>query len=334
MKLLVDVDTGVDDALALLYLADAQRRGEVELVGAGTVGGNADIGQTTRNTLRVLELAGLDVPVAAGAARPLFAPLAAAPHVHGDDGLADTGLEPPRRRASGEHAVDQILGLSHVHAGELTVLATGPLTNLAQAFLLDPGLAGRLRRVVVMGGSLGAGNVTAVAEANVRHDPEAARAVFASGVPLTMVGLDVTRKTCLEARDLAPLEELGTERARFALHLVRHLMDAYGRLGRPRQCMLHDPLAAGVCLDPLLVITRRLHVDVETRGELTRGMTVADRRAEASPAATVDVALGVDARRFKERFLAALVRWAGESAARPLRMPRQHPLRVPVSVAA
>lgn len=310
MKLLVDLDTGVDDALAMLFLAEAHRNGGVELVGSGAVGGNVEVAQTARNTLNLWDLAGLEIPVAAGAARPLLSPLNTVPHIHGDDGLANTHLGPPRRRPTGEHAVDQILRLSREHAGDLTLLTTGPLTNPAFALLRDPQLADRLQRLVVMGGSLGSGNETPTAEANIYNDPEAARVVFSSGVRVTMVGLDVTHRTYLEEHDVAPLEELDTPRSRFALHLIRHMMEAYRDLGREPQCVLHDPLAAGVCVDPTLVRTRKLHVDVETRGELTRGMTVADRRPAPANSPTVEVALEVDAGRFKRSFLEALLSWA------------------------
>ncbi len=324
MKILLDLDTGVDDALALMYLAEARRRRQVDFVGCGTVAGNVEVERTTRNTLKLLELLDLAIPVAAGAARPLRGPLHTAPFVHGDDGLADSHLGPPRSRPTGEHAVDQILRMSRVYAGELTILAFGPLTNLGLAFKRDPGLARRLERVVVMGGSLSGGNASAVAEANVFNDPEAARIVFASGAPVTMVGLDVTREAYLEERDLGPLAALDGWRAQLALHFVRYMMAAYQRLGRPAQCILHDPLSAGVCLEPDLVTTEYLTVDVETRGELTRGMTVADRRPAPEKAPSVDVALTVDADRFREGFLDALVCWAAQddaTASRPQTLP-------------
>lgn len=313
MKVLLDVDTGVDDALALLLLADAHHRGRVRLIGCGTVAGNVEVAQTTRNTLKILELAHLEIPVAEGAARPLLGPLHTAPYVHGDDGLANSALPAPLREPTGEHAVEQILRLSHLYAGELTLLSFGPLTNLGLAFLRDPALARRLRRVVVMGGTLGAGNVSATAEANVYNDPEAARIVLGSGAPVTLVGLDVTHQTYLEEAEVKPLEWVRGPRASLALHFMRHLMDSYGRLGRAPQCVLHDPLAAGVCIEPDLVQTQSLHVDVETSGELTRGMTVADRRPAPEGATRIDVALEVDAGRFKEDFLRAIIRWAGEA---------------------
>jgi inosine-uridine nucleoside N-ribohydrolase len=317
MKVLLDADTGVDDALGILYLARAQKQGRVDVVATGTVGGNIDVDLSTRNTLKLWELSGLEVPVARGANKPLLQPLHEATHVHGHDGLADANLEPPRAKPTGEHAVDQIIRLSHDHSGELTILAFGPLTNLGIAFVRDPKLAQRLKRVVLMGGALGNGNVTAAAEANIANDPEAARMVFTSGAAITMIGLDVTHQTYLLERDLEPLVKLDNERARFPLRLMRFMMDAYHELGHdPAICVLHDPLSAGVCVDPDLVRTEPLYVEIETRGQFTRGMTVADRRPKPAHAPTVDAAVEVDSRRFVADFMEAVLWWAQEGNGR------------------
>jgi purine nucleosidase len=265
---------------------------------------------STRNTLKLFELVGLDIPVAAGANKPLLAPLHEAKHVHGDDGLADTNLEPPVRQPTDEHAVDQIIRLSHEYPEELTLLAFGPLTNLGVAFVRDPHLAERVQRVILMGGCVTGGNVTPVAEANIANDPEAARMVFTSGVPITMIGLDVTHQTYLLEEDLKPLQRLDNERARFALQLMRFMMNAYHELGyEPPLCVLHDPLSAGVCVYPDLVRTDKYHVEVETRGQFTRGMTIADRRPRPTYEPTVDVALEVDAQRFVDNFMEAILWW-------------------------
>ncbi len=313
MKVLLDADTGVDDALGILYLAHAQHHGLVDVVASGTVGGNIHVDLSTRNTLKLWELVGLDIPVAAGANKPLLALLHEAKHVHGDDGLANTNLEPPRHEPTGEHAVDQIIRLSREHPGELTVLAFGPLTNLGIAFVRDPHLAERLQRVILMGGSVTGGNVTPVAEANIANDPEAARMVFTSRVPITMIGLDVTHQTYLLEEDLGALEKLDNERAHFALQLMRFMMNAYHELGyEPPLCVLHDPLSAGVCVHPDLVRTDRYHVEVETRGQFTRGMTIADRRPRPAQEPTVEVATGVDAQRFVTDFMDAILWWAQE----------------------
>lgn len=311
MKLMVDVDTGIDDALALVYLAHLQSQGKVRILGSSTVGGNVDVAQTTQNTLRMWEMLGLEVPVAPGATKPLMAELNPAPYVHGDDGLGNTHLPPPRRESAPESADQMLLRLSEEHAGELTLLTTAPLTNIALALLRDPGLAKRLQRIVVMGGAVFTGNVTPVAEANIANDPEAAQIVFECGAPITLVGLDVTHQTYLEEPDLAPLEALENERSRFLLQIIRFISNAYEELSGWNRCVLHDPLAAAVAVHPELVHTERRHVSVETRGEWTRGMTVVDRRGRAPLGeANLDVALEVQAARFKAEFLESLLAWA------------------------
>jgi len=312
MKLLLDIDPGVDDALGMIYLADAYHRGQIDIVAIGTIGGNTNVNQTTKNALKLCEMLNLDVPVARGADNPMLHALSSAEFIHGEDGLANTGLTPPNSRATNEHAVDQILRLSHEHTGELILLAFGPVTNLGIAFLRDPGLANRLQRVVLMGGGIDFGNVNAVAEANIYNDPEAARILFRSGVPLTMVGLDVTHQTVLVEEDLAPLSGIDNERARFAYNLVSHMMDAYAALDRPRECVLHDPLSAGICIDPSFVQTKRFYVDVETRGDIIRGMTVVDRCSNPGGIPNIDVAVAVDAERFVQTFMNSVLTWAKE----------------------
>ncbi len=311
MKLIADIDTGIDDALTLFYLAHAQRQGQVELLGVTTIGGNVHVEQTTRNTLKVLELLELDTPVARGVDKPLLAPLNPAPFVHGDDGLGNTHLDSPGRSVIPEAADEFLLRLSREHEGELVLLTTAPLSNIAVALLRDPDLAKRLKKVVVMGGAVFTGNVSPVAEANIANDPEAAQIVFASGADLTMIGLDVTHEVYLEEPDLAPLEALDNERSAFLLKIIRFMVDAYGKLTDWPRCVLHDPLAAGVVLHPDLVRTESRHIAVEVRGELTRGMTVVDRRGrESLGEGIVQVALEVDAPRFKSAMLESLLAWA------------------------
>ena len=151
IKLLPDVDTGIDDALALFFLSDAQKKGQLEIPGCTTVGGNAEVAQTSRNTLKIWEMAGAKIPVASGAESPLMSSLNTAPLVHGDDGLGNTFLPAPKESVSEESAAEMILHLSHQYAGELTLLTTAPLTNLAVALMHDSMLAGRIRNLVCMG---------------------------------------------------------------------------------------------------------------------------------------------------------------------------------------
>jgi purine nucleosidase len=206
-----------------------------------------------------------------------------------------------------------ILRLSHEYSGELTLLTTAPLTNIAVALLRDPDLADRIRKLVIMGGAVFTGNVTAVAEANIANDPEAARIVFRSGMEMTLVGLDVTHEVYWEEVDLEPLIKINNERSAFLLQIIRFISGAYESLSGWRRCVLHDPLAAGVCLFPDLVKTEKRYVDVELNGELTRGMTVVDRRGRTPLGEdNMQVALEVDAERFKKQLMQSLLVWVQE----------------------
>ena len=310
-KLLVDVDTGIDDALALFYLAYAQKKGQVEILGSSTVSGNVEVRQTTLNTLKIWELLGLNIPVAAGAQKPLEGTMNTAPFVHGDDGLGNTFLPSPQNLPVKESAVDLILRLSREYSGILTILTTAPLTNIAAALMQDSSLVNRIKNVVIMGGAVFTGNVSAVAEANIANDPEAARIVFQSGMDMTMVGLDVTHKVFWEEKDLYPLEKIDNDRSSFLLKIIRFISEAYESLSGWRRCVLHDPLAAGVCLFPDIIESELRHVDVELTGELTRGMTVVDRRGRKPFGDTrMRVALDVDSENFKKNLMESLLYWA------------------------
>ncbi len=304
--LLMDVDTGIDDALALLL---AVRSPELELIGVGTVAGNVDPQLAATNTLRVLEVAGAnDVPVAIGAAAPLLEPWADVGWIHGEDGMGNTAQPTPTGAPSAEGAVHQLLRLSHEHAGRLVIVAIGPLTNLALALRLDPTVAARIGRLVIMGGSVrDGGNRGAWTEANIGVDPEAAAIVFDAPVARTMVGLDVTMQTRIDDADVAMFAASGDPAAELAAAILPHYLDVYEATSGIRACAMHDPLAVAVAARPSLVGTRRLPLRVETAGRFTRGMTVVDQRgpraARDDPdAPTTDVALTVDT----EAFLALL----------------------------
>tara|TARA_Y100001970_G_scaffold264602_1_gene351372 strand:- start:4899 stop:5843 length:945 start_codon:yes stop_codon:yes gene_type:complete len=311
IKLLVDVDTGIDDALALFYLAFAQKQGYVKILGSSTVGGNVSVEQTTQNTLKIWEMIGLNIPVAKGAEKPLKGDLKIAPFVHGDDGLGNTFLPNTNKLPSEESAVEMILRLSRENSGSLTILTTAPLTNLAEAIKDDLGLAKRINKLIIMGGGVYTGNVSAVAEANIANDPEAARIVFNSGMDMTMVGLDVTHKVYYEEKDLNSLKEIGNNRSKFILEIIHFISSAYEKLTGWNRCVLHDPLAAGVCIFPDLIKSELRFTDVELNGELTRGMTVVDRR-EREPLGeeNMKVALEVDSERFKTQLMESLLFWA------------------------
>jgi inosine-uridine nucleoside N-ribohydrolase len=268
---------------------------EVELLGVTTVHGNQTLDKTTANALRVLELAGRDdVPVAAGADRPLARELFVAAHVHGESGLDGPTLPAARGAAVGQHAADFIA--ERVVPGTV-LIPTGPLTNVALLLERHPEVAANLDEVVLMGGSIAEGNITPAAEFNIWADPEAAVAVFSSGLNLTMIGLDVTHGALLTPDHAERLRTRGTIGV-FVADLVEFFKQyherTYGWDGAP----IHDAVAVAEVVAPGLVTTRLRNVEIETVSELCRGRTVVDlwRRTEREPNARVGV--GIDAEGF------------------------------------
>jgi purine nucleosidase len=324
--LVIDVDTGIDDALALLYACATPT---AEIVGVSTVVGNVGLRAATRNTRAVLALAARgDIPVWPGAASPLSPASADARHVHGESGLGHAELPEPPEPASRTHAVDAIVTAAHAHAGRLILVATGPLTNIALAVMREPELPSLVKRFVIMGGAYAeAGNVTPSAEFNIWHDPEAARIVFRAfggvgATPTVAVGLDVTRKTTFEPNDVAVFAAkavgapMGPALTRFIDDASRFYFERMEASQGRRQLVMHDPLAVAVALDPTLVETRRVAVDVETAGRLTTGATIADWRGQWGRLANTEVAVSVDAERARTMFFDAMLRLAEGAASR------------------
>jgi purine nucleosidase len=307
-RVVIDCDTGVDDAMAILYGLLAP---EIEIVGLTCCWGNIWVETATRNTLRLLEIVGRpDIPVAVGARKPLLGPVWELAHgVHGADGQGNTDLPPPRLRPVGESAAELIVRLAHEHPGQLTLVPVAPLTNVALALALDPSIVHLYKEVVLMGGSfLVPGNAAKWGEANIWHDPEAAQAVFEAGWPITAVGLDVTLKTWLTERQL---DELAASQAPAAQHIARvsrYYLDRYAARRGHRACSMHDALALAIAADRGLVTRAPLaRVDVELTGTHTRGMTVADLRVHAPvDEANAHVVLEVDSQRFVDRWMEVL----------------------------
>ena len=337
MALILDVDTGIDDSLALLYAAASP---DAEFVAATCVSGNIDARQVAINTRAVLELAGrTDVEVALGRETPLVRALETTPETHGPQGLGHAELPPPTRPLSDRHGVDVILEEARRRPGEITLVTLGPLTNLAIAVLREPALPRLLRGYTLMGGAFGtSGNTTPTTEWNIHCDPEAAKIVFRAWgdacaadptIPLPLaLGLDVTEKARVVPDDVVrlarragstPDDSIALARGedpmqatrsvasnpvvRYVADALRFYMEFHAHYDGFYGAFIHDALAVAAALDRSLVTTEALYVDVETRGEITAGMTVADRRRLTGRPPNLDVAVAADVATFLDRLV-------------------------------
>jgi pyrimidine-specific ribonucleoside hydrolase len=309
IPVILDVDTGVDDAMALLA---AVTHPGLDLLGVSCVTGNASLDHVVDNTLRVLQVAGAgDVPVAAGAVRPLLAPPRSAAHVHGDDGLAGIVLPEATRKAEPESAVAMLRRLLLAHPEPVTIVALAPQTNLALLLRTHPEVAAKIERIVFMGGSAAIGNATAVAEFNVWHDPEAAAAVIDSGVPCYMYGLDVFMRVAIDEEYARRMAESADPVVALAGDLLSHRVSFSADEEAVYSGLIGDAGAVCALVDPAALTVRALPVRVELTG-YGRGQTVVDRRARGGEDlvhgasggwTTMDVALEVDADRLAGVFL-------------------------------
>jgi len=272
----IDTDTASDDALAIIM---ALRAPEVRVVAITTVAGNVDVQQATRNALYTVELCGADVPVYTGAEKPLLRDHQSATWFHGRDGLGDHNYPPPRKSAAKLHAADAIIDAVDAHPG-IVLVTLAPLTNVALALSKRPEIAAKVGRCVIMGGApCCEGNVIPAAEYNIWVDPEAARIVLRSGLPIELVGWQLSRaEAVLHDRDIAHIQGFKTELARFAMECNSHAREAYKTQTGEDGISLPDPIAMCLGLDPTIGTEWSEHyVDVEVQSELTRGMTVVDR---------------------------------------------------------
>lgn len=272
IPMLIDCDPGVDDAIALLTAMS-----RADLVGITTVNGNVGIEHTTHNALAIAQIAGVDVPVHRGAARPLIAPTIDAAYVHGATGLGSVALPSLSRDIESDDAVGFILDMART-VDNLHLVAVGPFTNIALALRRDPTLPQRLGGFTIMGGAAGPGNVTSTAEFNVWADPEAAAMVFNEFPMLTMVGLDVTHKVLLGPAERDRLRAAGTPASTLAAELLDHAVAVASEIRGWAGAPIHDASAVMAVLRPDLFSGRSHPVSVELSGSLTRGMTVVDQR--------------------------------------------------------
>lgn len=301
-RIIIDTDPGIDDALAILL---ALASPELELEALTVTIGNCSTAQGVINALSVLELAqAAHIPVAPGLDRPLLQPLLTAPETHGNTGLGYAQLPLPSHAPARQHAVDLLIERIMAAPGEITVVAVAPLTNLALAIRREPALVQAIREVIVMGGAIRhEGNTTPLAEFNVYVDPHAAHIVYHSGLPITLVPLDVTYQCILTQADVDRLLALNSPITRFIADATRFYMEFHDEYQGITGCVINDPLALALTFAPDLVETRPLHVTVDTHSELSLGKTMADFYNMWSKPPNMQVALGVQPRRFIELFL-------------------------------
>ena len=307
LPLIIDSDPGLDDALAI-GLAIA--RPELDVLAVTTVGGNADVRHCTENALRLLHAYGRgDIPVAEGAAGPLIGEVVRATEVHGEGGIGTTELPPAEAKAVPEHAVELIARILREQPEPVAIAPIGPLTNIALLLRLHPELTDRIAHLSIMGGSIGEGNTTVSAEFNIYADPEAADVVFRSGVPITMMGLDVTHQALLDRGSSDALRAKGTASARIAAELTDYALDRNMEWSGRTTTAIHDAVAVGHLAIGDLVDVAPYHVAIDTTGGPARGRTVCDglpyrlRRDSRTPNA--EVGIRIDRERFESVLLEA-----------------------------
>ena len=305
LRVILDTDPGIDDALAL-FLALASP--EMQLEAVTTVSGNVHVDLTTRNALALLELAGrTDIPVARGCDQPLVRQSVIADYVHGDNGLGGVELPEPQLQPVGRHAVDVIIEKIMEAPGEITLVAIGPLTNIALAVREEPRIAQYVREVVIMGGALRVpGNVTPAAEFNIYVDPHAAHMVLHAGWPIRLVSLDASTQALLQSQQVDLLAANGSPVTQLMQQMIDYYLDTYGQSRSINAFAMHDPLCLAAALHPELITWKAGYVDVELAGTLTLGETVAyfeqlediDPSFGRSHRSNVQAAMGVDVERF------------------------------------
>lgn len=273
-KIILDCDPGHDDAIAILLAA---HHPEIELLAITTVAGNQSVEKTTHNTLKVCSLANIrDVPIAMGMDRPLVRPAKHAPDIHGESGMDGPNIPEPTIELAHQHAVDLLIDLLMNSNGDITLVPTGPLTNIAAAIRQQPAIIPKIKAISLMGGAIGFGNVTPAAEFNIHTDPEAAAIVFGCGRPITMVPLEVTHQALATEDVTTRLRAAQRPVATFAADLLVFFANTYRTVFGFPAPPVHDPCAVAAVIDPTLLQAHPMHVAIETNGEWTSGRTVCD----------------------------------------------------------
>ncbi|MGH2380505.1 MAG: nucleoside hydrolase [Candidatus Limnocylindria bacterium] len=303
-RVVLDCDPGHDDAMAILLAAASPA---IQLEAITTVAGNQALEKTSLNARRVCSVAGIhDVPIAAGCDRPLHRAAVFAAEIHGASGLDGVDWPEPTVALDPRHAVDLIIELADSDPRPLTIVAVGPLTNVASALERAPDIAGRIERISIMGGAIGLGNWTPSAEFNIHADPEAAAAVIASGAPVTLVPLEVTHRALATADVIARISALGSPVAEMSVALMRFFAETYERVFGFDAPAVHDPCAVAAIIDPSIVSTRPMNVAVDIGSELSLGRTVCDVYGTTGRPANADVGVDLDTDRFWTLMIEAL----------------------------
>ena len=295
IKIILDCDPGHDDAVAIMLAGSSE---VIDLLGITVVAGNQTLEKTTRNALNVVQWLGLDVPVYAGCGQPMIREKMVAGDIHGESGLDGPVFPPLEKQAEDKHAVQFMIDTLLASDGDITVVTTGPMTNLAMAMRMEPRIVEKIQRIVLMGGSYTNGNVTPAAEFNIIADADAAYVCFTSGRPITMVGLDVTRKALCYPEIVERMGEVGNKAAGLFVDLMGHFCktqkEVFGWEGGP----LHDPITVASLIDPTVLVTKPMNAQVDIRSTASYGRTNCDFFGYMGLPATADVAIDIDVPKF------------------------------------
>lgn len=304
-KIILDCDPGHDDAIAILL---AGRHPDIELLAITTVAGNQTVEKTTRNALKVCSLANIrHVPIAMGMDRPLVRPAKHAPDIHGESGMDGPNVPEPDIKPVSQHAVDLLIDLLLHSEGDITLVPTGPLTNIATAIRSEPAILPKIQAISLMGGAIGLGNREPASEFNIWADPEAAAIVFGCGRPITMSPLEVTHQALATDEVIGRLRSANKTVANFAADLLVFFGDSYRNVFGFPAPPLHDPCAVAAVIDPTILHAHMAHVEIETAGEWTTGRTVCDVYGRWGKQPNARVGYGLDVPRFWEMVIETLL---------------------------
>lgn len=304
-KIILDCDPGHDDALAILL---AGHHPQVELLAITTVAGNQSVDKTTLNALKVCSLAGLrSIPIARGMDRPLVVPAQHAADIHGESGLDGPDIPAPEIEPVSKHAVDLLIELLLQSAGDITLVPTGPLTNIAMAIRQEPAILPKIKGISLMGGAIGLGNVTASAEFNIYADPHAAAIVFGCGRPITMCPLEVTHQALATEQVVSRLRAAQRPVATLAADLLGFFAETYRKVFDFPAAPVHDPCAVAAVIDPTIIKSKFVRVEIETRGEWTRGRTACDMYGSLGQEPNAQVGYALEVERFWDLLIAAIL---------------------------